>query len=120
MASETTPPAQPDPLVMPADEFAALKTVAEAAGGQPWTPEEIAGFRERFAAAMAKPRPVMVLPSDRWKARAEAAEAKLAEVRELAGQLVTATHPTIGGTFAASIGHKFLAITGTDEEPRDA
>ena len=55
-----------------------------------------------------------------WQARAEDAEAKLARVEELARQLTTATHPTIGGTFAASIGHKFLAITGSKEEARDA
>jgi hypothetical protein len=51
-----------------------------AAGEQPWTPEEIAGFRERFAAAMANPGPLRVLPSEHWQARAEAAEARLAAI----------------------------------------
>jgi len=83
MGTETTPPRKPDPLVMPADEFAALRTVAEAAGEQPLTPEEIAGLRERFAAAMANPVPLSVWPSDHWMDRAEAAEAKLAAIAAL-------------------------------------
>jgi hypothetical protein len=45
--------------------------------------------------------------------------AALARVEELAEQLVTATHPTVGGTFAAGIGHKILAaIEGGDEDCR--
>jgi hypothetical protein len=50
------------------------------------------------------------------EARADAAEATLAAARELAEQLVTATHPTIGGTFAAGIGQKFKAILSSSEE----
>jgi hypothetical protein len=78
MASETTLPAQPDPLVMPADES--------------WTPEEIADLRARLEAALANPGPLTVLPSDHWKDRAEAAEAKLAEVRDHAGRYLRAVY----------------------------
>lgn len=102
-------PEAPDPLVMPADEFAALRTVAEAAGEQPWTPEEIAGFRERFEAAMAKYAPLRVLPSDRWKDRAEAAEAKLAEVRAALLE---------GGQDHGTVRRRALAVIGA-EEPGD-
>jgi hypothetical protein len=98
---------QPDPLVMPADEFAALKAVAEAAGEQPLTPEEIAGLRERFAAAMADQGPFRV----RWKDRAEAAEAKLAAIR---GYCRNPGHAYIGHLMAERI----LAIIGS-EEPGD-
>jgi hypothetical protein len=46
------------------------------------TDEQVAEFRERFEAAVANPGLPRVLPSDGWLERAEAAEAKLAEVRE--------------------------------------
>lgn len=108
MTTGTTPPAVPD-------EPCGAHAGRSPAPAESWTPEQVAEFKASFEAAMAKYAPLRVLPSDHWKDRAEAAEAKLARVEELAGQLVTATHPTIGGTFAASIGHKFLAAIGTEE-----
>lgn len=49
------------------------------AGWTPWTPEEIAEFKARIEVAVANPGPLRVLPSEHWKDRAEAAEAKLAD-----------------------------------------
>ena len=124
--SETTPPGKPDPLVMPADEFAALKVVAEAAGEQLLTPEEIAGLRERFAAAMANQGPFRV----RWKDRAEAAEATLAAIREVLTTSLTDTGDGLGvlqrpaddGAMldrALRLIGRLLATIGSEEETRD-
>lgn len=43
--------------------------------------------------------------------------AQLARVQNLADQLATAAHPTVGGTFAAGIGLKFQAILGSEAAP---
>ena len=97
----------PDPLVMPADGIRERLEVALDASIDRCPRCKVCDTQ--IGAAMTVLGPLLE--------RAEAAEAKLAEVRELARQLVTATHPTIGGTFAASIGHKFLAIIDGTEKP---
>jgi hypothetical protein len=87
-----------DPLILSPDEFAAVKTVAAVLGlpgsaSEPdgpateatLTPEAIRELEARFREAVAKRGPLTVLPSDRWQERAEAAEAKLAEVRAAIG-----------------------------------
>lgn len=61
----------------------------------------------RVLAAMANPGPLRVLLSEHWKDRAEAAEAKLAEVAAACRSIPT------------PIADRILAIIGT-EEPRDA
>ena len=88
MASETTPPAQPDPFV---------------ASAQDWTPEQLAEFKASFTAALAKYAPLRFLPSDHWKDRAEAAEAKLAAVRDACRSI------------PSPIAERILAIIGTEE-----
>jgi hypothetical protein len=90
--AETYEPA-PGPLVLPPDEFRAVQVVAAVLGvpvsaSEPdgpateatQTPEAIRELEARFREAVAKRGPLTVLPSDRWQERAEAAEAKLAEV----------------------------------------
>jgi hypothetical protein len=79
MGTDPTPPGQPEPLI-----------IMPAAGDL--TPEQVAEFKVRLEAAMANP----------WRARTEAAEAKLAAIRVSArdsGRIV-ATHPD-DGTYAA-------------------
>jgi len=73
---------------------------------QPWTPEQVAEFKASFTAALAKYAPLMVLPSDHWKDRAEAAEAKLAEVRDACRSI------------PSPIAERILALIGS-EEPGD-
>lgn len=89
---------RPESLILPAGELL--------------TPEQVAEFRERFAAAMANPGPLRVLPSDHWKDRAEAVEAKLAAVREHCQKKAN----WFDGMVAAN---RILAIIGSDEEPGD-
>jgi len=85
-----------DPLILSPDEFAAVETVAAVLGlpgsalepDGPATeatqaPEAIRELEARFREAVAKRGPLTVLPSDRWQERAEAAEAKLAEIAEM-------------------------------------
>ena len=112
---------RPEPLVMPADEFAALKAVAEAAGEPPWTPEEIAGrIAGIFAAAMANPGPLTVLnlaPSEHWRERAEAAEAKLAAIAEHCR--LRMQRPGRSGMTMAAAGLILGIAEGSSEEPRD-
>jgi hypothetical protein len=85
--SETTPPGKPDPLVMPADEFAALKTVRERL--EEALDASIVGCARckvcdtQIGAAMTVLGPLL--------ARAEAAEAKLAAIRELCEEAGTRT-----------------------------
>lgn len=86
--------ADPEPLILPGDET-------------PWTPGQLAAFQAHFDAAMANPGPLRVLPSDHWKARAEAAEAKLAEVRAVLLE---------GGQDDGTVRRRALAMTGSDEE----
>lgn len=106
MGSETTPPGQPEAVIlaMPAEES--------------WTPEQITWFRERLKAAMANPGPLRVLPSDHWKDRAEAAEAKLAAIEAHCRGCTECPACGRGETLVETA--SILAITGTEEEPRDA
>jgi len=77
--------------------------------GEPWTPEQLAQFQANFDATMANLGPLTALPSDHWQARAEAAEAKLAEVREHCQKKAN----WFDGMVAAN---RILAIIGSDEE----
>jgi hypothetical protein len=93
--AETYEPA-PGPLILPPDEFRAVQVAAAVLGvpasaSEPdgpateatQTPEAIRELEARFREAVAKRGPLTVLPSDRWQERAEAAEAKLAEIAEM-------------------------------------
>ena len=69
---------EPEPLIMPADEFAAVEAVA----AHLWTPEDLLDFKERLREAAKNTVYLAALPSDGWRERAEAAEAKLAAIAE--------------------------------------
>jgi hypothetical protein len=98
--SETTPPAQPDPLVMPADEFAALKAALEHAQAA------LAGDHEGIRLWMLDCGELVA----KHRARAEAAEAKLADVRAVLLE---------GGQDHRTVRRRALAVIGTGEERRD-
>ena len=121
MSEDTPQPEAPaisgEPLVMPQDEFEALKAVAEATGAESWTREQVAEFQERFREAMANPGPLIVLPSEHWRERAVAAEARLAiAVRALSGiRAVVGT-----STEAYHMARDALAIIGTEKDGGDA
>jgi hypothetical protein len=99
MAGETTPPARPDPLVMPADEFAVVTRA--------WRAWVDGPLREAFD------RLVQEIADDAagpWRDRAEAAEAKLADVRAVLLE---------GGQDHRTVRRRALAVIGTEEERRD-
>jgi hypothetical protein len=101
VGTDPTPPGQPEApaLIMPS-------------AGE-WTPEEIARFKERLKAAMANPGPLRVLPSDHWKDRAEAAEAKLAAI-----ETHCRTNPQLAGAALPQLAADILDIIGAEEESR--
>jgi hypothetical protein len=88
--------------------------------GKPISDEDVAELRERFAEAM-KGRPV-ILPSDRWRERAEAAEATVAEIEAHCRKHAEHAHlhcPDLGMAPVALVkAVDILAIIGTGEESR--
>jgi hypothetical protein len=84
--------------------------------GKPISDEDVAELRERFAEAM-KGRPV-ILPSDRWRERAEAAEATVAEIEAHCRKHAEHAHlhcPDLGMAPVALVkAADILAIIGTE------
>jgi len=116
-----------DPLIiLSPDEFAAVKTVAAVLGlpgsaPEPdgpateatQTPEAIRELEARFREAVAKRGPLTVLPSDRWQERAEAAEAKLAEVEALCRDARASAPESVRTPSVAVV--RILGILGSEE-----
>jgi len=68
------------------------------------TPEALRELKERFRKAVENPGPLTILPSEPWKDRAEAAEAKLAAITDACRSI------------PSPIANRILAIIGSREE----
>ena len=116
----------PEPLILPPDEFRAVQVVAAVLGlpgfaSEPdgpaaeatQTPEAIRELEARFREAVAKRGPLTVLPSDRWQERAEAAEAKLAEIEALCRHQRASAPESVRTPSVAVV--RILGILGSEE-----
>ncbi len=75
---------------------------------------------QRLAEALADPAEqvagLQLAVLDRAVERMRAAEGTVARVTSFATELATGTHPSLGGTFAAGIGQRILAIIDGEME----